>query len=100
MHTANYKALPEKLKKAHINGKTFGFMSRKTAYGLDDHTAPNNLKIQGNPYKNPNSTFSIFAEMGGNKSRNSYGVSKDPLIAKAILRKNKAEGITHPDAKI
>ena len=59
------------------------------------HTAQSLLQIQCNPYQNSTGFFH------NNKKAilNLQGTTKDPKTVKAILRKNKVEGLIFPDFK-
>ena len=69
------------------------FLDRKNQYCENDYTTKCNLQIQCDPYQ---ITKAFFTELEQNFSQFIWK-HKRPRIAKAVLRKNGAEGINPPD---
>ena len=65
------------------------FLGRKNRYCENDYTTKCNLQIQCDPYQ---ITSGIFHRTRTKKFHNSYGNTKDPRIAKAVLRKKNGAG--------
>ena len=65
------------------------FLGRKNQCSENDYTIKHNLQIQCNPYQFTNG---FFSQNQNSKFHNSYGNTKDPQIAKAVLRKKNGVG--------
>ena len=65
------------------------FLGRKDQYCGNNYTTKLNLQLQCYPYQFTNG---FFSQNQNNKFHNSYGNTKDPQIAKAVLRKKNGTG--------
>ena len=72
------------------------FLGRKNQYCENDYTTKHSLQIQCDPYEITNGIFQRTRK----KIHNLYGNTKYPQIAKAVLRKNGAGGISLPDFRL
>ena len=68
------------------------FLGRNNQYCEKDYTTKCNLQIQCNPYQITNGIFHRTFTEKNKKFHNSYGNTKDPKIAKAVLRKKNGAG--------